>query len=68
MPHPDDMLAVAGELMRDGSVISNKRGSGSTTPSMGSITNRNTAFNRGFLGRRKTLKDMKKAFHRTKGR
>ena len=54
--------------MREGSQLSDKRGSRSSTPSMDSITKQNTGLNRGFFGRRKTIKDMKRAFSKTKGK
>ena len=63
------MLAVAGELMKEGSLGKDRRGSGSSSTSMDSITKKNTAMNSGnFAGRRKTLKDMKKDFNKTKGK
>ena len=54
--------------MREGSQLSDKRGRRSSTPSMDSITKQNTGLNRGFFGRRKTIKDMKRAFSKTKGK
>ena len=61
------MLAVTGELMKEGAIVKDRRGSGHSTSSMDSITKMNTAMNSGFAGRRKTLKAMKKDFNKNKG-
>ena len=65
--HPNDMLVVTGELMKEGAIVDDRRGSGHSTSSMDSITKMNTAMNSGFAGRRKTLKAMKKDFNKNKG-
>ena len=61
------MLAVTGELMKEGAIVNDRRGSGHSTSSMDSLTKMNTAMNSGFAGRRKTLKAMKKDFNKNKG-
>ena len=61
------MLAVTGELMKEGAIVNERRGSGHSTASMDSLTKMNTAMNSGFAGRRKTLKAMKKDFNKNKG-
>jgi len=65
--HPNDMLTVTGELMKEGAIVKDRRGSGHSTSSMDSETRKNTALNGGFAGRRKTLKAMKKDFNKNKG-
>ena len=61
------MLAVAGELMKEGAIVNDRKGSGHSTSSMDSLTKMNTAKNSGIAGRRKTLKAMKKDFNKNKG-
>ena len=59
---------VTGELMKEGAVVKDRRGSGASSTSIDSITRKNTEMNSGgFTGRRKTFKDMKKDFNKSQG-
>ena len=67
---PSDLLAVTGELMKEGTFKSGRKASTTSNTSMDSITKKNTEMNStngGFTGRRKTLKDMKKDYTKNKG-
>ena len=60
------MLAVTGELMKEGTFKLERKDSTVSNASVDSITKRNTEMNSGFQ-RRKTIKDMKKDFTKNKG-
>ena len=61
------MLAVTGELMKEGTFKLDRKDSTVSNVSIDPITQRNTELNSGFTGRRKTIKDMKKDFTKNKG-